>query len=104
MAGPLAESASAADATPPDTSADEERARHLPMILVIAAAVVAADQLTKWLAVSRLESGDPVEIIWTLQFNLVTNTGAAFSTGSGLGPWIGVAALVVVALAIFWSG
>ena len=72
-------------------------------MLLIAAGVVVLDQLTKWCAVNNIEPGDPIELVWTLQFNLVTNTGAAFSTGGDLGPWIGVAALVVVGL-LLWTG
>ena len=42
-------------------------------------------------------------MVWTLQFNLVFNTGAAFSQGRGLGPFIGVAAAVVVVV-LLWTG
>ena len=41
--------------------------------------------------------------MWTLRLNLTFNTGAAFSQGRGLGPFIGVAAAVVV-VALLWSG
>ncbi len=92
--------AGAQSAEPADS---EDRSRHLPLVLAIAGCVVVLDQFTKWWALESLEPGDPIEIIWTLQFNLVTNTGAAFSTGPDLGPWIGVAALGVVGL-LLWTG
>jgi signal peptidase II len=38
-----------------------------------------------------------------LQLNLTYNTGAAFSQGEGLGPYIGIAA-AAVAIGLLWSG
>ncbi len=57
--------------------------------------VVIADQLTKWLAESRLDDGD-VDLFWTLRLHLSHNTGMAFSRGQNIGPIIGVVALVVI--------
>ncbi|KFL35515.1 hypothetical protein N788_08540 [Arenimonas donghaensis DSM 18148 = HO3-R19] len=56
--------------------------------LGLSAVLVALDQWTKWLAVSRLEYGNPVPFIegfwnWTL----VHNYGAAFSFLSSAGGW-----------------
>lgn len=68
------------------------------LLASVAAAVLVADQLTKWWAVTALEPFDPVHIIWTLQFHLVHNTGAAFSLSQGQGVWISVLALVAVAV------
>lgn len=56
------------------------------------------DQVTKWLALNLLDRGDPVPVLWLLQFNLTGNTGAAFSLGSDLGPFIAIAAVVVLIL------
>jgi signal peptidase II len=69
--------------------------RRLRGALVIAAVVVVLDQLTKHWAVNNLTDRN-IHVIWTLQFNLAFNTGMAFSRGTGLGPVIGVLALVVV--------
>ena len=71
--------------------------RRIRLVVAVALAVVVVDQLTKWVALRRLTDG-PVHVIWTLRFNLVRNTGAAFSMGSGrgVGPWISVLALAVV--------
>lgn len=65
---------------------------------VAAATIVVVDQVTKWLALDLLDPGDPVPVVWLLQFNLTGNTGAAFSLGSDLGPVIAVAAVVVLVL------
>jgi signal peptidase II len=56
--------------------------------------VVVLDQLTKWWALSALDNRN-MDLVWTLRLNLTFNTGAAFSRGSGLGPLIAVAAIVV---------
>lgn len=60
-----------------------------------AAAIIGLDQFTKELALSKLTLGSPVEVVWKLQWNLFFNTGSAFSLGSGLGPFIGVFAVIV---------
>jgi signal peptidase II len=64
--------------------------------LLVAAIVVAVDQLTKWWALTALDPQHPTHVIWTLQFNLSYNSGMAFSRGRGLGPVIGVAAFVII--------
>src|SRR3977135_600099 len=64
--------------------------------LLVAAIVVAVDQLTKWWALTALDPEHPTHVIWTLQFNLSYNSGMAFSRGRGLGPVIGVAAFVII--------
>jgi signal peptidase II len=58
--------------------------------------VVAVDQLTKRWALSELTNSGPHHVIWTLQWNLTRNSGMAFSKAQGIGPVIGVAALLVV--------
>ena len=68
--------------------------------LAIAAVVVLVDQLTKEWALNALADG-PIDVVWTLRFNLAFNKGMAFSQGRGLGPIIGVVALfVIVALLV----
>lgn len=59
--------------------------------LWLAAAVVAADQLTKWLAAHYLPYATPVPLTPFLNLTLVHNTGAAFSflsTASGWQRWL----------------
>lgn len=71
--------------------------RPLTLLAVVAAIVVALDQLTKWWALEALT--DPVRIIdlfWTLRFRVIFNTGTAFSLTSDSGPFVTVIAVVVV--------
>ncbi len=76
------------------------RATLLPA-LVVAGIVIVLDQITKQWALSTLDDGHVIDLVWTLRFNLAFNTGMAFSQGAGLGPVIGVIALfVVVALLV----
>lgn len=70
-------------------------ARALRGPLLLALAVIAADQLTKQWALEALDDRN-IDVVWTLRFNLVFNSGMAFSQGEGLGPLIGIVALVVV--------
>lgn len=64
--------------------------------VVLAAVVVAADQLAKHWAVTWLGDDRVIEVVWTLQFNLAFNSGMAFGRGSGLGPIIAVVATLVI--------
>lgn len=77
-------------------------ARNLRIVVPVAVVVVVTDQVTKTWALRALQD-EPIEVLWTLQFNLTYNTGAAFSRFPGLGPYIGVLA-AVVAVALFWTG
>ena len=69
--------------------------RHAPSALIVAAALIVLDQLTKWWALEALEGGRVIDLVWTLRLRLVFNTGAAFSSFEGLGPFLGIAAVVV---------
>ncbi len=103
--------ATPADCEPPD-ALDEAAARPtqprpapqrwtgrtgLTISLGIAAVVVVLDQLAKHWVLNALTDSPPRHVIWTLQLNLSFNSGMAFSTGQGIGPIIGAAAIVVVA-------
>jgi signal peptidase II len=73
-------------------------ARRLP--LLTAAAVVAADQLTKWWAVSSLP-GNPIELIPGVLFlRYWTNSGAAFGLLRGAGSFIALGAIAAVGLIV----
>jgi signal peptidase II len=63
-----------------------------PVALVVAV-VIALDQLTKHWAVSELNEGRVIDVVWTLRFALGFNSGFAFSQGQGLGPLIGLVAV-----------
>ena len=68
------------------------------MSLLISAVIVLLDQISKAWALRDLADGRIIHVIWTMQFNLTFNRGMAFSRGTGIGPIIGVIALVVVVL------
>lgn len=62
----------------------------------LAVAVVAVDQASKHWAVNSLGDGRIVHVVWTLRLALGFNKGMAFSKATGLGPFIGIIAMVVV--------
>ena len=62
----------------------------------MATAVIIIDQLTKTWAVNALDGGRIVHVVSTLRLNLTYNSGMACSQGQGLGPVIGVLALIIV--------
>jgi len=62
---------------------------------IIIALVVICDQLAKHWALNSLNNGRTIDIFWTLRFNLVFNSGMAFSKGQGLGRLIGLLAIGV---------
>jgi signal peptidase II len=78
--------------------------RRTVLALVVAAAVVAADQATKSWAVARLRHG-PIHVVWKLDLVLSYNTGSAFGLARGWAPVLAaVAALVVVVLVALVRG
>ena len=64
-----------------------------PKLIIVA--VVIADQATKNWALTSLSDGRTIDLFWTLRFNLVFNSGMAFSQGQGLGRLIGLLAIGV---------
>jgi len=58
-------------------------------------AALALDMGTKAWAMASLDDHD-VALIGSLRLNLVRNSGSAFRTGEGLGPLLGLVAIVVV--------
>jgi signal peptidase II len=74
--------------------------RGLRIGLASAAVVVAADQVTKSLAISRLTSG-PVHVIGPFGFALGYNSGAAFSLFTKATPVLGTVA-AILALVLSW--
>ena len=65
------------------------------MTVAVAAAVVAADQVTKSWAVHRLGQGS-IHVVWKLDFVLSYNTGSAFGLVQGWAPVLAALAVVVV--------
>lgn len=79
------------------------RRRRLDLVVTVGLVVLVLDQATKHWALGRLSGGRVIESVWSLRFSLTYNTGASFSLGSdqGIGPWVGIIALVVVAVLAF---
>ena len=70
----------------------------LPMLMVLV-----TDLATKEWALGRLSGGRTIDVVWTLRFNLHFNTGIAFSQLTGFGEIVGVVAIVVAAVLLWWS-
>lgn len=79
-----------------DAPAPERHAPRIAPALVVAGILVGIDQLTKWWALSALDGGRTIDIVWTLRFSLAFNEGMAFSQADGLGRLIALAAVVIV--------
>ena len=58
--------------------------------------VILLDQVTKSWAVSALADGHIIHVIGSLQFSLGFNSGFAFSQGQGMGPLVGIFAIIAV--------
>lgn len=67
------------------------------LALVVSVGII-LDQVSKSWAVSALDDGRTIHVLWTLRFALGFNSGFAFSQGQGFGPFIGAAAVVVAVL------
>lgn len=78
--------------------------RSWRVALLIAALVVAVDQVTKHWALNALDGGRTIDLVWTLRFNLAFNTGMAFSSGDGFGPFVPILAIVVIAVLLISLG
>ena len=71
--------------------ASAETGRPNTLFLVVAAAILAVDQVTKAVAAARLQAGSPVPVLgdW-LRLTLTRNTGSAFGLISS--GWVLIAA------------
>jgi signal peptidase II len=86
-----------------DAPAAGSAARRYVLLLSIAALVVILDQVTKQLAVARLDDG-PVDLIHgVLTFRLTYNSGGAFGVMRGLPGVFLAATLAIVALILLWT-
>ena len=78
-----------------------DRRRRLATVALVALLVIAADQITKSIAVADLRHG-PVHLFGPFSFQLEYNTGVAFSIGVGATvPIIIIAAVVIGGLLWF---
>jgi signal peptidase II len=76
-------------------SSPNQRHRRVALALLVAASVLAVDQLTKGWALSALGSG-PRPLWGPLRLRLTWNRGAAFGLGGALVPYLALAAALVV--------
>ncbi len=70
-------------------------------VAVVAAVVVALDQISKTWALRTLTDREPLHVLGSLQLALSFNSGVAFSLGRGSGLTIVPVALVVVVVVVF---
>lgn len=84
--------------------------RALRVPAAVAAIVVAVDQLTKHWALNALgpsaahPAGRDIDVVWTLRFNLTFNSGMAFSSGAGFGPFVPIVAVAVIVVLLISVG
>ncbi len=89
----------------PKPNATSSPAARTALFVLVAAAVVVLDQLSKVAARATLTPGEPVSFIpGVMDLSLVYNTGAAFSLGEGAGPFFVLIAAVIccVGLWVAW--
>lgn len=67
-------------------------------------AVVAIDQVSKWIAETQLPFGEAIDLLPVLSLFRIYNTGIAFSFLSGLGPafLIGMTVTISAVVIVFW--
>ncbi len=71
--------------------------------LLIAAAIVALDQLTKWYIRANLDRGDAwPSSDWWLKVAHITNSGAAFGIFQGAGPLLAVTSVLGMAFILIY--
>lgn len=87
---------------PPTQSPRRRRLRpELVLWITVAVTAFALDQVTKWWAEDALADGQPRQVIGDLlQFRLVYNPGAAFSTGTSYTALLTLVALTVIVVVI----
>lgn len=80
----------------PDAGASTTGPTRVPLLLGVAALVLTADLVSKWLAVRELSDREPLELLGgLLTLRLVRNPGAAFGVAQGL-----TIAFTLVAIAV----
>ena len=96
---------SSPDTTSPDaTSPVPSRSRALGLMAAVFALLYAADQVTKAVAVARLDLGHDVSLVGdVLTLHLTRNAGAAFSTGTGYTELFSGLAIVAVVVVLWLS-
>ncbi|WP_241995267.1 signal peptidase II [Kribbella antiqua] len=93
------------DAPEPDAVTPKARSwKWMVLFGGVGLLILFLDQLTKALALEHLTPGEPVNVIGTfLKFNLIRNSGAAFSLGTGYTPVISAVQIIVAVGVIYLS-
>lgn len=78
------------------------RRRYIAVLVVVAVLAIALDQITKYLVVADLEGKPPLTVLsGVLYFDVIRNSGAAFSMATGF-TWFFSLVAIAVAVAIAW--
>jgi signal peptidase II len=102
--GQVSEESTAEPVTSDDDAVTPRPHRRVGLLVAVAAVVLAVDIATKVAAVRLLVPGEPVSIIGdTVTWNLVRNSGAAFSMATGW-TWILTLIALAVVIGIVWMG
>ncbi|MEV0287568.1 MULTISPECIES: signal peptidase II [unclassified Kribbella] len=89
---------------PADTGPKKPSWKLMALFGAVGFLVLLLDQLTKALALEHLTPGEPVDVIGGfLKFNLIRNSGAAFSLGAGYTPYISAIQIIVALGVVFLS-
>lgn len=86
----------------PLTTRAPRRGRRVALLLGVAAVVVAADQVTKTVALHHFVT--PVHVVGPLWLTLTFNPGAAFGLGSGATPVVETVVVLLVAALVLFAG
>jgi signal peptidase II len=70
--------------------------RRQAVVPLVAIVVIAADQISKSIALDHLKMGVPVHVIGPVYWLLTLNKGAAFSMGTGVAPIVEAAVVVLI--------
>lgn len=73
-----------------------------PRVVVTAIVVLVIDQVTKIWAVERLDR-QIIDVVWTLRFRLIRNTGSSFGIGQQFGRVLAIVVVLVIIGALFWG-
>lgn len=88
--------------TEDDQQTDETPSRRLGVLIVVAVLALGLDVLTKYLVVAQLEGKPAVTVIGgVLYFDVLRNSGAAFSMATGMTWVLSLIALGVVVAIVF---
>jgi len=92
------------NAVPAEGQARKRSSKWTVVFAAVGLLVLGLDQLTKMLALRHLTPGEPVNVIGSfLKFDLIRNSGAAFSLGSGYTPYISSIQITVALGVVYLS-